>query len=188
MTALHPATQAAGPATVNCADHITKLLQARFEECSRILLVQGPAPTVLFARNCAAGPQELSDLAALFMLDHDTVVKRGVRLEGRRYEVHRFYPGLIYGRTMGQDVFPEESTGVAMCRVEQSVLGAQPCYLLITYECVWRAAACCCAWLVIGAESLLDHVCRMPETSAKMVHLLQEFCQHHLAGAVALSQ
>lgn len=46
-------------------------------------------------------------------------------------QVHRHHPPLVYGRTMGGS--PEQSEGVALCRVERGQGGA-PAYGLITYQ------------------------------------------------------
>lgn len=46
-------------------------------------------------------------------------------------QIHRFYKDLMYGRDGGE----EESTGIALARVQYSVAGV-PCYLVVTYEYV----------------------------------------------------
>lgn len=72
-------------------------------------------------------------------------------VQGTRYELHQHHPPLAYGRTMSGD--PETSEGAAICRVEDG-LGGRACYGVITYQ--------------------------MPNLSARMVPLLQAFCQQHL--------
>ncbi|GLC33153.1 hypothetical protein PLESTB_000364800 [Pleodorina starrii] len=93
---------------------------------------------------------ELKPLEALFN-DRDEAIKHGMVVLGTRYEVHRHHPPLIYGRTMG--AVPEESEGSAIYKIEKG-LGGQVCYGLITYQ--------------------------MPNISARMVPMLQKFCQEHL--------
>lgn len=72
----------------------------------------------------------------------------------RRYEVHRHHPPLVYGRTTSAD--PDASEGAAICAVPQG-LGGKACYGVITY--------------------------RMPQLSARMVPILQAFCQQQLQKA-----
>lgn len=48
-------------------------------------------------------------------------------------QIHRFHPPLMYGRNAGQNVEATDSTGIAACRVDPSVLGA-PCIAVVTYE------------------------------------------------------
>lgn len=69
-------------------------------------------------------------------------------------QVHRHHPPLVYGRTMGG--VPENSEGAAVCKVEGG-RGGQPCYGAITYA--------------------------MPNISARMVPMLQKFCDGHLAAS-----
>lgn len=135
-------------------------------------------------------PGEPQQLAASFE-GRDAAMSRGLRLEGRRYEVrcaaaalrahgkatkcsrpfgpclpprqslpstchlqvHRYHPPLVYGRSM-VDCEPEQSTGIAVCRVDRSRLGARPCYIAVTYE--------------------------QPQTSARIVPRLVAFAQQHL--------
>lgn len=79
--------------------------------------------------------------------------------QGARYEVHRHHPPLVYGRSMGGE--PDDSVGAALCAV-QAGPGGQPCYGAITF--------------------------RMPQLSARMVPLLQAFCQRHLQQAQQAEQ
>ncbi|KAG2441905.1 hypothetical protein HXX76_003511 [Chlamydomonas incerta] len=107
----------------------------------------------VLASNFNADPAELKPLQALFN-ERDDAIKHGMIIQGTRYEVHRHHPPLVYGRQMGG--VPEESEGCAICKVDAG-LGGQPCYGLITYQ--------------------------MPNISARMVPLLQKFCQDHLEAA-----
>ncbi|GFR47174.1 hypothetical protein Agub_g8867 [Astrephomene gubernaculifera] len=104
----------------------------------------------VLASNFTAEPNELKPLEALFT-DRDEAVKNGMVVLGTRYEVHRHHPPLVYGRTMGG--VPEQSEGCAVCKVEKG-LGGQACYGLIIYQ--------------------------MPNISARMVPMLQKFCQEQL--------
>ena len=70
-------------------------------------------------------------------------------------QVHRHHPPLVYGRSMA-DCEPEQSTGIAVCRVGSSSAsgGGSPRYIAVTYE--------------------------QPCTSARMVPKLAEFAKQHL--------
>lgn len=49
-----------------------------------------------------------------------------------RLQIHRHHPPLVYGRQMvGTD--PEESPGIAACKIEKSVLGTTT-YAILTYQ------------------------------------------------------
>lgn len=48
------------------------------------------------------------------------------------FQVHRHHPPMIYGRDM-IDIEPEESTGIALCKIEDSVLQV-PCYAITTFQ------------------------------------------------------
>jgi hypothetical protein len=63
----------------------------------------------------------------------DAAIQRGIHLDGRRFEVHRHHPPLIYGRAAGDADDAEAAPGLAVCRVPHSVLGGE-CYVVITYE------------------------------------------------------
>lgn len=65
--------------------------------------------------------------------------------------MHRHHPPLAYGRTSAAD--PDNSEGAAVCHVATGLTG-KPCYGVITYK--------------------------MPQLSARMVPILQTFCQQHL--------
>ncbi|EFJ43847.1 hypothetical protein VOLCADRAFT_95924 [Volvox carteri f. nagariensis] len=104
----------------------------------------------VLASSFTVEPSELKPLEALYS-DRDEAIKHGMVVLGTRYEVHRHHPPLIYGRTMG--AVPEESEGCAICKIAKGLDG-QACYGLITYQ--------------------------MPNISARMVPMLQKFCQEHL--------
>ncbi|KDD73105.1 hypothetical protein H632_c2533p0, partial [Helicosporidium sp. ATCC 50920] len=101
----------------------------------------------------APSKEELGALRSA-MADRNLAIGGGLTVQGRRYEVHRFHPPLVYGRSM--DGNPEESTGVALCSVPRG-LGGSHTFCLITYE--------------------------MPQVSARMVQMLSDFCEHYVAGA-----
>ncbi|KAG2485022.1 hypothetical protein HYH03_016225 [Edaphochlamys debaryana] len=105
----------------------------------------------VIASSFTVDASELKGLQALYN-DRDEAIRHGMNVLGTRYEVHRYHPPLVYGRTMGG--VPEQSEGIALCRVEAK--GGQSVYGLITYQ--------------------------MPNISARMVPLLQKFCQDHLEG------
>lgn len=66
--------------------------------------------------------------------------------------MHRWHPPLVYGRSTA-DCEPEDSTGIALVRVDRGP-GGGPAFALATYE--------------------------MPQLSARMVPLLSDFCRQHL--------
>lgn len=105
---------------------------------------------VVFASTLTATPADLSMLAAV-LDDREEAIKKGMVVGGTRYEVHRHHPPLVYGRTMG--VEPETSVGAAICKVEKGITGCS-CYGFVTYE--------------------------MPNISARMVPMLQNFCADYL--------
>lgn len=106
-----------------------------------------------------ANQSELSAIIGAFD-DRNEAIKRGLWIDGRRYEVHRHHPPLIYGRTMGLHP-PEESEGFVVYKVELGVTG-KPCFGAITYQ--------------------------MPNISAKMAPLLQSFCNVYLRAKEAESE
>ncbi|KAL4451536.1 hypothetical protein ABPG75_007198 [Micractinium tetrahymenae] len=125
-------------------------------ECSRVVLFEDRGE--LLYSSCTVLPGELQQLAACFA-DHDTAVQQGLRLEGRRYEVHRHHPPLVYGRSMA-DCEPETSSGIAVCRIARSRLpGGGPAYVAVTWE--------------------------QPHTSARIVPRVADFAQQQLAAAGA---
>eukprot|EP00878_Enallax_costatus_P027745 GHUV01029895.1.p1 GENE.GHUV01029895.1~~GHUV01029895.1.p1 ORF type:complete len:122 (+),score=25.09 GHUV01029895.1:43-408(+) len=95
-------------------------------------------------------PSELQVLMKV-LGDRDNAIRNGLVIDGQRYEVHRYHPPLAYGRTMG--CAPEASVGAALCKVDKGITG-QPCYGVITYV--------------------------MPNLSARMVPILQQFCEQQL--------
>ncbi|MEW5299112.1 MAG: hypothetical protein WDW36_002158 [Sanguina aurantia] len=123
----------------------------QLKDASRVLLFD--ASGVVLVSTFEADPAELK-LLAQAVADRDMAIRGGLQIQGIRYEVHRHYPPLVYGRTMG-DV-PEDSEGVAICRLEDGIT-RQPIYGLITYS--------------------------MPNISARMVPLLQQFCTQHLTAS-----
>jgi hypothetical protein len=128
---------------------------------SRVVVFNGAAQPLY--TSCKVLPTELEQLAAAFN-DRDAAIQGGLYLEGRRYEVHRHHPPLIYGRSMA-DCEPEVSTGIAIVKVERSTIssdGSSGCsgaaYIAATYE--------------------------QPHTSAQAIPRLQEFAQRFLAADV----
>ncbi|PSC76344.1 hypothetical protein C2E20_0124 [Micractinium conductrix] len=139
------------PSGTGSGSSLGKEAQAHLPDCSRILLFDA-AGSVLFA-SCAVLPGEAKQLAACFD-DREAAVQSGLRLEGRRYEVHRHHPPLVFGRSMA-DCEPETSTGIAVCRMDRPSGGAA--FIAVTYE--------------------------QPHTSARVVPRVQDFAQKHLAAA-----
>ncbi|KAL4428816.1 hypothetical protein ABPG77_005254 [Micractinium sp. CCAP 211/92] len=124
--------------------------------CSRVVLFDDRGG--LLYSSCTVLPGELQQLAGCFA-DRDAAVQQGLRLEGRRYEVHRHHPPLVYGRSMA-DCEPETSTGIAVCRVDSSRLpGGVPAYVAATWE--------------------------QPHTSARVVPRVADFARQQLAAAGA---
>mmetsp|Transcript_462 Transcript_462/g.959 ORF Transcript_462/g.959 Transcript_462/m.959 type:complete len:138 (-) Transcript_462:539-952(-) len=107
----------------------------------------------IFASNFKVNPAEFKALSAVCG-DRDDAIKHGMIISGIRFEVHRHHPPLVYGRTMGGP--PETSEGCAICKIEQGLDGVAA-YGMITYK--------------------------MPNVSARMVPILQEFCTKHLTAA-----
>ncbi|KAI3437647.1 hypothetical protein D9Q98_000098 [Chlorella vulgaris] len=124
--------------------------QRHLADCSRVVIFD-QAGSVLFA-NCKVLQGETQQLAAS-LEGRDAAILRGLRLEGRRYEVYRHHPPLVYGRSM-VDCEPEMSTGIAVCRVDRSRFSSTPCYVAVTYE--------------------------QPQTSARIVPQLVSFAQQQL--------
>ncbi|KAL4522405.1 hypothetical protein Ndes2526B_g03354 [Nannochloris sp. 'desiccata'] len=89
------------------------------------------ALTVLHSHECSPTHQELVTLRDAFG-ERDAAIQRGMHLAGRRFEIHRHHPPLVYGRQM-VDTDPEEGPGIAACKIESSVLGT-PCYAVLTYQ------------------------------------------------------
>mmetsp|Transcript_4511 Transcript_4511/g.7631 ORF Transcript_4511/g.7631 Transcript_4511/m.7631 type:complete len:165 (+) Transcript_4511:89-583(+) len=135
---------------------LTEVACSALKDASRILLFDD-AGTVLasWPSTFQVKPAELKPLSQLFV-DRDEAIKHGITMQDVRYEVHRHHPPLVYGRSMTGT--PESSEGVAVCRVEAGP-GGQPAYGLITYS--------------------------MPNISARMVPMLQQFCEKHLSATAA---
>ncbi|KAI7845528.1 hypothetical protein COHA_000951 [Chlorella ohadii] len=142
------------PMASGLADHAKQLLG----DFSRVV-VFGGAGQQLYA-SCKVLPGELEQLAAAFG-DRDAAIQRGLHLEGRRYEVHRHHPPLVYGRSV-TDCEPELSTGIAVVKVERGSSGSgsngggESVYIAATYE--------------------------QPHTSAQALPRLQDFAQRFLAA------
>lgn len=138
---------------------------------------------------------ELKPLAAV-LGDRASAIRSGMVVDGQRYEVHRHHPPLVYGRTMGAHD-PEDSVGAALCAVADRTVTGQPCYGFITYR--WGAGG---PWTRPGwagragsARVLFaapptrpgpiqpTNTGRMPNLSARMVPLLEAFCERHLRAA-----
>lgn len=130
--------------------NIAELAKRELKDASRFLFFDGDS---VIASSFTVDHNELKPLMAHFD-DRDNSIKHGIILQGARFEVHRHHPPLVYGRTMGGS--PEQSEGVALCRVERGQGGA-PAYGLITYQ--------------------------MPNISARMVPLLHKFCTDHLVAS-----
>ncbi|GAB4819453.1 hypothetical protein N2152v2_006499 [Parachlorella kessleri] len=124
-------------------------VKAHLSECSKVLVFD-EGNNVLFS-NFPVNKMELPGLSSL-LKDRDAAIKRGAVVAGKRYEVHRHHPPLVYGRNM-VEVEPEVSTGWAICQTDLAITG-RPCYALITYE--------------------------MPNISARMVPKLREFSERVL--------
>eukprot|EP00884_Botryococcus_braunii_P012514 jgi/Botrbrau1/21263/Bobra.39_2s0054.1 len=122
--------------------------KAKLGECSRILVFD-ESGKVLFS-TFRVLPSELSVLTQCFG-DREAAIRAGLILQGKRYEIHRHHPPLVYGRDMSGD--PELSDGIAICRVEKGITGI-PAFALITYP--------------------------MPKVSARMVTLLRDFAQEEV--------
>lgn len=106
----------------------------------------------VFFSNFQTTPAELKQLTSVFG-DRDEAIRQGLVAGGVRYEVHRHHPPAVYGRTMGGHA--ENSEGAAIYKVPAGPSG-QPSYAFITYQ--------------------------MPNVSARMVSILQSFCDTHLAA------
>eukprot|EP00798_Chlamydomonas_sp_ICE-L_P014582 gene14582-20629_t len=106
----------------------------------------------VLASNFQVNTSELKALMALFG-ERDDAIRHGMIVGEQRYEVHRHHPPLVYGRTMGHS--PETSEGIAICQVEKGSDGGAA-YGLITYQ--------------------------MPNISARMVPILQKFCETHITA------
>lgn len=61
-----------------------------------------------------ASTTDLPALAAS-LADREAAVRGGLNLDGTRFEVHRHYPPLVYGRAMDAGLAPEDAEGVALC-------------------------------------------------------------------------
>ncbi|KAG1655782.1 hypothetical protein FOA52_013083 [Chlamydomonas sp. UWO 241] len=120
------------------------------KDASRVVVFSEDG-TVLYS-DFQADPSELKTLAVVFV-ERDAAIRTGMMVGGTRYEVHRFHPPAVYGRTMGGT--PETSEGAAVYKVDVGTSGG-PAYCFITYQ--------------------------MPNISARMVPLLTTFCNEHLAA------
>mmetsp|Transcript_15139 Transcript_15139/g.39959 ORF Transcript_15139/g.39959 Transcript_15139/m.39959 type:complete len:141 (+) Transcript_15139:101-523(+) len=138
------------------AKDINELAKRELADAASYLFFEwdGSSANVL-AHSFKDGPK-LNELPAIAKSvdNRDEAIKHGLTLQGTRYEVHRHHPPLVYGRTMSEN--PEESVGIALCMVENTASG-KPIFGLITYM--------------------------MPNISARMVPILQQFCKEHLTTA-----
>lgn len=97
---------------------------------------------------------ELEELSTKFN-DREAAIEKGLRFEGKRYEVHRHHPPLVYGRTTEADALM--SVGIGLCRVENNYFSKDSTVTaLITYE--------------------------LPHTSAQMMTSLRDFCSQYVSS------
>ena len=111
------------------------------------VLVFDAARTVLFSNVPNLDEGELPAIASVFA-DRSKAMLKGITLKGQRYEVHRYHPPLVYGRTATKS--EKDSVGVALCKTS-TANGEMTVFALVTY--------------------------RMPALSARMVPRLQRFCK-----------
>jgi hypothetical protein len=89
---------------------------------------------------------------------------------------------------------PESSTGICLHELNPSVAGVSV-YSLITYQCVAGATlpsskpnvevsswTCCDGLLETGQTNTTLWLCRLPNTSARMVPMLTEFAKENLGA------
>jgi len=138
------------PVTSAQLERIRATAQDRLRECTRLIVFDGNC-NILHSTFQVGNPAELRNLMAA-LGPRDDAIRRGMTLQGQRYEVHRHHPPLVYGRLHGTD--PEHSTGAAVCETKQSIAG-EPLYTFITYE--------------------------LPNVSARMVALLREWAEDEIA-------
>lgn len=127
-------------------------LNALFDGCERVIVFDASGE-VLGTGGQGTGSvtrDELRATAAVFE-DRDAAMSSGVVLEGQRYEVHRWHPPCVYGRTTTER--SEDSVGFAVCRV--------------------ASRSCEPARLVLATYAF-------PRLSARVVPELVEFAQHFL--------
>lgn len=111
------------------------------------VLVFDAARTVLYSNIPELDEGELPAIASVFA-DRSKAMLKGIILQGQRYEVHRYHPPCVYGRTEAET--EQDSIGVALCKT-CAAGGEMTVFALITYE--------------------------MPALSARMVPQLQLFCK-----------
>ncbi|QDZ22841.1 hypothetical protein HOP50_09g53890 [Chloropicon primus] len=140
-------TPAAARSQLGIKEGAEKLLFGEEKTAICDILVFDAARTVLYSNLASVDDRELPAIASLFA-GRDKAMMKGITLEGQRYEVHRFHPPLVYGRTAtkGED----ESVGIALCKTSAAE-GEMTVFALMTYK--------------------------MPALSARMVPLLQRFCK-----------
>lgn len=133
------------------ADRLLLASGASAQGGARDVLVFDAARHVLYSNLPALDVGELPAVASAFA-DRGKAMMRGITLCGVRYEVHRYHPPLVYGRTAvlegpGRE---QESVGIALCKTE-AANGEMTVFALITYA--------------------------MPALSARMVPQLKRFCK-----------
>eukprot|EP01025_Chloroclados_australasicus_P021224 TRINITY_DN2225_c2_g2_i3.p1 TRINITY_DN2225_c2_g2~~TRINITY_DN2225_c2_g2_i3.p1 ORF type:complete len:191 (+),score=19.10 TRINITY_DN2225_c2_g2_i3:99-671(+) len=112
----------------------------------------------ILAGNYTPKANELSALKQSFQ-DRMTSIRNGLSIDGARYEVHRWHPPLVYGRSMQGS--PTTSRGAALMKIENG-FNDQICYTAITYD--------------------------LPNVSARMVPLLQQYAQRFVKnGSIELN-
>ena len=99
---------------------------AKMDEWSKALVFDANCK-VIAEMNCAVPENEVSALPKAYE-GRDQAIGPGLTVNGVRYEVHRFHPPLIYGRTGNCDV----GEGVSIARGKDK--NGNVVYLLICYE------------------------------------------------------
>ncbi|CAL8463478.1 g3012 [Coccomyxa elongata] len=132
----------------NSSTFLAERAKEQFRDCSRVLIFD-ESLAILYS-SFEVPQSELSPLTKVFG-DRDAAIRSGLAIDGKRYEVHRHHPPLVYGRSMTEE--PEVSEGAAICKSEEGPTGC-PTYTVITYK--------------------------MPHVSARMVQLLRDFCSTDL--------
>lgn len=119
-------------------------LSIYFSEDSTVVLM-GENGQVCLSENYSGhhGVSELRQIIETVNVeDRDQAIRDGLIFQGRRYEVFRFHPPLVYGRTGG--VAPRESVGIVVikheltrkhaCFTKEDGPGSfDHCYMVITY-------------------------------------------------------
>lgn len=111
-----------GPGDLSAALHEV------FADCASVVVFDAEG-TVLGGTGGECAPADLAAIPAMFE-DRSAAIRGGLVLGGQLYEVHRWHPPLIYGRTAAART--EDSEGVAVCQVASR--SCEPSrYALVTY-------------------------------------------------------